>query len=298
MKTWMKWLSVGVMVLALGYWAFHQFYLRVDLEAINNLNNGNIELVGHAGLGFSSITNPYPDNSWPALMKAWYDFHPRGLEVDVQLSKDLQLVLYHDQFLNSKTDLEGCIEDYSLAELQATSYHTNWLPHWWTREPPAIVSLEDLLIHFDSATVKPTLHLDFHSHSYCNGSYERDSLHAQALAKLASVYPWSRDSIRAISTHLPLLLFIRKEDPGIHLTYEETWSFEDGMDRITENGLNSMCIKPRILTPEKTAIAHAAGIEVMVFGAGDKYGAKELIELNPDVIHADNLEAVQTLLNR
>lgn len=41
------------------------------------------------------------------------------VEVDVQLTKDRELVLYHDHDLSQKTSLTGMVRDYTLAELRS-----------------------------------------------------------------------------------------------------------------------------------------------------------------------------------
>ena len=59
----------------------------------------------------------YPENTMTAFreaMKAGTD----GIELDVQLSKDGQLVIIHDETLDRTTTGKGYVKDYTLSELK------------------------------------------------------------------------------------------------------------------------------------------------------------------------------------
>ena len=64
--------------------------------------------------GFSSH---YPENTMLAFehaVAAGCD----GIELDVQLSKDGQVVIIHDEMVDRTTDGTGLVRDYTLEELQ------------------------------------------------------------------------------------------------------------------------------------------------------------------------------------
>ena len=66
----------------------------------------------HRGLSYL-----YPENTLEAFKQAFrYDIC--GIELDVQLSKDDQLVVIHDETLDRTTNLKGNVMDYTLAELK------------------------------------------------------------------------------------------------------------------------------------------------------------------------------------
>ncbi len=66
----------------------------------------------HRGLSYL-----YPENTLEAFKQAFaYDIS--GIELDVQLSKDDQLVVIHDETLNRTTDMQGYVKDYTLQELK------------------------------------------------------------------------------------------------------------------------------------------------------------------------------------
>ena len=66
----------------------------------------------HRGLSYL-----YPENTLEAFERA-FQYDICGIELDVQLSKDEQLVVIHDETLDRTTDLQGYVKDYTLAELK------------------------------------------------------------------------------------------------------------------------------------------------------------------------------------
>ncbi len=66
-----------------------------------------------------------PENTMPAIRKAW-EIGTQGVEVDVRISRDGELVLHHDQTLSRTTNVaeiypdrsKNPLETFSLAELQ------------------------------------------------------------------------------------------------------------------------------------------------------------------------------------
>ena len=62
-----------------------------------------------------SAAGQAPENTRPALQRAIEDGF-EWAEIDLQLTRDSQHVLYHDSQLESKTNGTGRVADYSLAE--------------------------------------------------------------------------------------------------------------------------------------------------------------------------------------
>ncbi len=68
----------------------------------------NVDLVGHRGSGSSTLTNPFAENTLPSVRNA-YEEGAEYVEIDVQLSSDGEVVLFHDYELDDLTDLDGCV---------------------------------------------------------------------------------------------------------------------------------------------------------------------------------------------
>lgn len=58
-----------------------------------------------------------PENTLPAIQKA-LDHGAKAIEIDVQLTKDHQLIVIHDQSLERFNSVLGLVKDYTLEELK------------------------------------------------------------------------------------------------------------------------------------------------------------------------------------
>ncbi|MDW7668123.1 MAG: glycerophosphodiester phosphodiesterase [Bacillota bacterium] len=73
------------------------------------------KIYGHRGL--SSL---YPENTMIAYKKA-YEAGMDGIELDVHMTKDGELVLIHDYILDSTTESSGFIKDYNYKDIKKLS---------------------------------------------------------------------------------------------------------------------------------------------------------------------------------
>lgn len=74
--------------------------------------------MGHRGMGKK---HKYPGNSFEAVetvLKIGAD----GSEIDVQITKDSVLIVFHDKELSKTTDCEGMVRDYDWAEIDSCTY--------------------------------------------------------------------------------------------------------------------------------------------------------------------------------
>lgn len=67
-----------------------------------------------------------------------------GVELDVQLTKDGELVVLHDETLDRTTDGKGFVKDYTLKEVQALKA-VKTHPEYQTGRIPMLAEVYDLL---------------------------------------------------------------------------------------------------------------------------------------------------------
>ena len=65
-----------------------------------------------------------PENTLPAFRLA-AEMHADGVELDVYLTKDDQIVVCHDNKIDRTSTGSGLISDHTLAELRAYSFHNS-----------------------------------------------------------------------------------------------------------------------------------------------------------------------------
>lgn len=73
--------------------------------------------LGHRGTGQTRPGHPYPENSLSSF-RAAIDLGADGIELDVELTADGQLVVMHDATLDRTTNCTGCVSAFTLAELR------------------------------------------------------------------------------------------------------------------------------------------------------------------------------------
>jgi glycerophosphoryl diester phosphodiesterase len=81
-----------------------------------------VQIFGHAGMGMDIGMSAFHDNSIESIQLALSLPTMDGVEVDVRMSADGTLWLYHENKLEAHTDGAGCIFETSDAELEHLRY--------------------------------------------------------------------------------------------------------------------------------------------------------------------------------
>lgn len=108
-----------------------------------NQSKENIWIVGHRG-----VRTILPENTMVSFQKA-IDLGLNGIETDVHMTTDGQLVLHHDSTLERTTTGSGNIEEYSYAELRKLDAGVKFSKEY---EGQHIPRLEELLERIDDPT--------------------------------------------------------------------------------------------------------------------------------------------------
>ncbi len=112
------------------------FSCSKDVPVINidNLSAGTVLVLGHGGMGNKSLL---PMDSQPSLDKCLQS-NADGSEMDVRMSADGVLYLFHDQELKHATGSTGWFKQKTSEELDQLSYK-------WLKGEKHLLKLEDLL---------------------------------------------------------------------------------------------------------------------------------------------------------
>ncbi len=92
----------------------------------------------------------YPENTMLAFEKA-VECNADGIELDVHLSKDGEVMIMHDEALKRTTGRPGIVSDYTRAELERIGVGKNEEGEW--NEQPTIPSLEEYLEKIGSKVI-------------------------------------------------------------------------------------------------------------------------------------------------
>lgn len=71
-----------------------------------------VEIIGHRG-----AAGTYPENTMVSFM-ACEKLGADGIELDVQLTKDGEIVVIHDETINRTTNGKGAVQDFTLSEIK------------------------------------------------------------------------------------------------------------------------------------------------------------------------------------
>jgi len=244
-----------------------------------------IEVLGHAGMGISSL---YPINSAESILSA-INIGADGTELDIQLTKDNVLVAFHDENLGFSTNLEGFVRDYTWEEIKNTSYNsTQYLSY-------SIVRISDLLENIDNRS-DHLLSFDIKLYPSLN----------------EEITPYLNDYINAVSIlfnkyNLYSHCFIESQSEtfitGLSIingpinNYIYPQDFNSGLEIAVNNGLFGISIHNDNITKDQVKIAHENGLYIIIWGVNQSSENEEAILKNPDMIETDALKNLIKLLD-
>ena len=293
-----RWIFIFFALVALGYNVF-LWSIMFDKSELENINNGEIEIVGHGGVGFSSWFpfKYFPSNSYGSLFEALNEYGSDGIEVDLHYTADGKFVLFHDSKLENKTELTGCTANRTLQELTETDYKLGAPFDWFHSE--RIIGFEELIDSLHKRKEFPILHIDVRNWNECLTSKENAVLEKEMASELIRFLKAKKvpiDKTLIISLSQVLLNELKAQKNPFPVSFEIVGRELEFLQWAIEYGVESITVKPRLLTKDISKKAHNAGLQVITFGAKSKSGNKKLLELNPDVIQTDNIPALKDLM--
>ena len=268
---------------------------KANINDIHNLNGNFIYVIGHGGLGFQTLNTQLPENSMLSITKAIDVYGADGVEVDVQLSKDLNLVLFHDDRLETSTDGYGYVYEHDLAELHEFKYNRDIYANLFIDEH--IVSLEAVLQKFSKQKIKPQLHLDLRSWLYDNSLYNPAnffSVYANKIVDIINKYQYHEYTYIA-SGDINLLKELSKQDARLKLMIETNkvnWAIE----QVKEYNWYGILVNNHSISKQDVKYAHSQGVRIAVFDIRTQPNQVEAVNKHPDFIITDNISQLQQIL--
>ncbi len=161
-------------------------------------------------LGHRGAPRYCPENTLPSFSRA-LELGAHGLELDVQLTKDNQMVVIHDERIDRTTqDETGLVRDYTLAELKRMDFGAWFDPSFAGTRIPTLEEVFDLLKSAGDGDIN-RYYLDIELKT---GVVPYPGLEAQVLAlldryaygnvQLSSFYHQSLLDAKAINPEIPI----------------------------------------------------------------------------------------------
>ena len=250
-----------------------------------------VVIAGHAGSGFNYLIdpfNPLPPNSWTSIKKA-LDNGAEGIEVDVQLSKDGKLILYHDTKLDTQSELSGCIAELKAKEVIGSSYDLGFPYDLFHREN--IIGLDDMMLNLQEEGAEPLLYFDLKPENYCSDdpAYDRFNDLMKALLQFDADYVYPKNKIFLICPYSQLLMQIDSMIPDYRRIKPGGQNVQMDLRSAIELGLDGLIFPVESIDRSEITLLKDAGMEVMLFGGKSKRTITSMISSGADVVQVNNV---------
>jgi len=236
--------------------------------------------IGHAAMGLEMSNSIFHDNSKEAIDLALNYFQIEGIEIDVQMSADGDLWLYHDVNLSSSTDGQSCVNNLNSSTLKSI--------HYSSFHHESLQQLDSLLIDgFGSKEI----FLDFRHYNNCNDQKISFALFFDALR---SLHIEEHLNIHGVVSD-PSLLEYLENDFSIYFATDD---FEEGIQLLQNHPkVVGLVIRNKMLSEQQVKVLQLLGKKSVVFDIRSPASIKKAIAKNPDYIMSDDIPVVLSLMN-
>jgi glycerophosphoryl diester phosphodiesterase len=241
----------------------------------------NPKVYGHAGTALSSERAVFPPNSEESILYALNALAADGVEVDVQMTNDSVLVLYHDEFVefNGQT----CITEISWSEVQEIN-ETQKFPIIRLARLAAIMSNNP-----------KSVMLDLKHYDHCNQIFENSETFNWAVNnELSELLPADKARFILNSRNIDLLIAI--DDDSLMKSFE-TDDVELGVTYADAYGIDLILIKLSDFIQEDATLLDNAHVNYGFFGVKTKKEIKATANFKPRIIISDNIAATKGYYN-
>jgi len=234
----------------------------------------DINVYGHSGTSLHKDRTVYPANSAESILYALDILDADGVEVDVQMTKDSVLVLFHDTFLHYTTPLSGCISSYNYSEIEHLKLDNSKY---------IIVTLKTILEL--CATRQKQIYLDIKSVDFCTESQLNPQTFDYAFEKATQSIPTSYLSKIIIGSRQSLFL------QSINFSNKcfETINVPQGIETATNYQFNSLLFFINHINTTDVDLLKNSNLNWGLIGLKDKWLIDKAINYHPNFIISDNI---------
>ncbi len=253
---------------------------KKDFE-ISNLNGDTITILGHGGMGIEHL---YPLNSFESIQNC-LSIGADGTEIDIQMTKDSVLVVFHDELLEHSTNSDGAIYLKNWDDVNDASY---LFPPYAQYK---VVTLDQLFS--DLANPKDfTFFLDCKNFNPDTTTAYYNTFN-NALIQVIEDHDLA-DNVVVELKRTGLIESLQAKRPDLKIFIYQ--GFETGIPLAIEYQLEGITLDVNTIAKEEVAEAHALGIKIAVFNTHTKQRNVDAIEKNVDIIQTDKVNHLIKLL--
>jgi len=267
---------------------------KINTNNLTNLTGNRIMVLGHRGNGINGM---YPGNTMESMEAGIDELGADGIEMDIQISKDGELMLFHNEELASitscsgkinsheKNELEECLYDAAVFNAPLQDYH--------------LATLDAVFERFKNYSPLPVFFLDtkhiYVEENYTDSMNQFNAVFGNAIHDLISKHKLEQ-VVLVNSGNKELLMYMKNNFPSLKLLLHAD-NFENGLSTAQSLGLFGITLYYSNITKEQMETAHAANIRVALWGVGSVSSCRETVRLFPDYVKTDNITYLLSLLN-
>ncbi|MBL7717413.1 MAG: hypothetical protein JNL72_01150 [Flavipsychrobacter sp.] len=278
-----------IVIIALGWAACSK------PQPVKNLNGNQVAVIGHAGNGIPGLNSNLPHDSYESVIEALEINNADGVEVDVQLTADSVLFMYHDKELESLTGCSGCSFLLRAEELEQCAFK----PVGTSLSGPCYLTpLQKVIERYSNRAVKPVIFIDLHVDLGCNITDVRKEWYyattMYAINELLSRYN-AYDYVFVQANSFEWLMQARDKYPDVKVFLDVAIS-KGNIAEAAANGFYGVACKSEHITAEEVAFAHDKGLRVQIYGERG-YALRQVVDKAPDYILTDNIPLLHSILH-
>lgn len=209
-----------------------------------------------------------------------------GTEMDIQLTKDCVLVLYHNSTLGEATRCEGTTWDKTWDEIQNCRYKS------LLYDNIKLIRLSDL---FEKIRDK-TLVFTFECKLNGNGDAGFQQAFADKLIEHIDRYDLETTCL-VESTDTTFLKLLAKKKHSLK-TFLYTTSVTHAIETASRLGIFGITIDMKKVRREEIALAHDKNLRITLFNQQSEKDNLEAVAMNPDFIQTDKLKHLLRILGK
>ncbi len=249
-----------------------------NCEVVNYKIFKNNNFIVYAHRGASAYA---PENTKVAFEKA-IELKANGIELDLQKTKDGKIVIFHDDYIDKKSNETGKIEEYTYQELLELDFGS-WFDDKYKNEK--IVLFEDFAREYLNKDITFAIELKVLG-------IEKETLDIINKYKV-------HNNIYITSFIYEALENVRKIDSNIKLSWliEDSIS-KDNIEKILKINGNQICPKANLVSKEDIEIANNNGLGVRLWGINNEEIMKKVYKLNIEGMTVNFPDKLIELLNK
>lgn len=232
-----------------------------------------------------------PQNTIPAFLKA-VELKADGVEFDVHLTKDKELVVCHDYNIKETSNGRGRIKDYTLKELKQFDFGINFSPEFKNTQIPTLKEVLDIVKDFK------IINIELKSQDELNEEL------AKRVINEVKLYSFTGDVVFS-SFDLELVKTIKSADNTLKVgalfspsDFSRESKINKSIDFVKQN--NFQTIHPHMRNIKKNHVnkCHENGVMVNVWGANSYDGIKRMLDIGCDSIITDEIALAMQICGR